>query len=79
MQYYWLNYKNVIFSGDFNVFFDTNYGAQGGDPTLKKKLIAKLIHITESVELCDISRVKNLKKNNLHIARDVTPTSFGED
>ena len=32
-----LHCKNVIFGGDFNVlFFDTNYEAQGGNPTLKK-------------------------------------------
>ena len=32
-----LHCKNVIFGGDFNVlFFDTNYKAQGGNPTLKK-------------------------------------------
>ena len=31
-----LNCKNIIFGGDFNVFFDTKYEAQGGNPTLKK-------------------------------------------
>ena len=28
--------KNTIFDGDFNVFFETNYEPQGGNPTLKK-------------------------------------------
>ena len=46
--------KNIIFDGDFNVFFDTNYEAQGGNPTLKKKSITKLIHIKLSLEHCDI-------------------------
>ena len=32
-----LHCKNIIFGGDFNVFFDTNYEAQGGNPTLKKR------------------------------------------
>ena len=31
-----LHCKNIIIGGDFNVFFDTNYEAQGGNPTLKK-------------------------------------------
>ena len=57
-----LHCKNIVFGRDFNVFFDTNYEAQGGNPTLKKKSVAKLIHIKESLELCDIWRVRNLKK-----------------
>ena len=44
-----LHCKNIIFGGDFNVFFDTNNEAQDGNPTLKKKPIAKLIHIKESL------------------------------
>ena len=40
-----LHCKNIIFGRDFNVFFDTNYEAQGGRPTLKEKSVAKLIHI----------------------------------
>ena len=31
-----LHYENIIFGGDFNVSFDTNYEAQGGNLTLKK-------------------------------------------
>ena len=31
-----LDCKNIIFGGDFNVFFDTNYEAQGSNPTLEK-------------------------------------------
>ena len=31
-----LHSKNRIFGGDFNVFFNTNHEAQGGNPTLKK-------------------------------------------
>ena len=52
----------MIFSRDFNLFFDTNYEAQCGNSTLKKISVAKLIHIKESQELCDIWRVRNLKK-----------------
>ena len=31
-----LNYKNIIFGWDFNIFFDTNNKAQSGNTTLKK-------------------------------------------
>ena len=41
----------MIFGRDFNVFFDTNY-----------KSVAKLSHIRESLELCYIWRVRNLRK-----------------
>ena len=53
----------MIFGGNFNVFFDANFEAQGGNPILKEKSVAKLIHINEeSLGLCDIWRVRNLKK-----------------
>ena len=31
-----LHRKNIIFGGEFNVFFDTSNKAQGGNQTLKK-------------------------------------------
>ena len=31
-----LHCKNIIFGGDFNVFFDASYEAQAGNLTLKK-------------------------------------------
>ena len=79
-----LHCKNMIFGGDFNVFFDANYEAQGGNPTLKKKSVAKLIHlirIKESLELYDIWHVRNFKKEfilNLHLDRGIIPVSFRE-
>ena len=36
-----LNCKN-IFGGDFNVFFDINYEAQGGNPTLRKNVSSEI-------------------------------------
>ena len=57
-----LHCKNVLFGGDFNVFFDTNYETQGGNPKLKKKSVAKLIHIKKCLKLCDIWQIRNLKK-----------------
>ena len=32
-----LHCKNIIFGGDFNIFFDTNYEAECGNLTLKQR------------------------------------------
>ena len=53
---------NVIFVGDFNIFFDTSLDAKGGSPTLKSRSINKLIELNEKLELCDIWRIRNRKK-----------------
>ena len=34
-------------AGDFNLFFDLKLDAQGGNPTIKKKTLAKLIELKE--------------------------------
>ena len=41
-------------AGDFNLFFDSKLDAQGGNPTIKKKSLAKLIELKKSYDLCDI-------------------------
>ena len=41
-------------AGDFNLFFDSKLDAQGGNPTTKKKSLARLIELKESYDLCDI-------------------------
>ena len=46
---------------DFNLLFDSKLDAQGGNPTMKKKSLAKLIELKESYDLCDIWRVRNMK------------------
>ena len=40
--------------GNYNLFFDSKLDAQDGNPTVKKKFLAKLIEPTESYDLCDI-------------------------
>ena len=45
----------------FNLIFDTKLDAQGGNPTMKEKSLAKLIEPKESYDLCDIWRVRNMK------------------
>ena len=50
-----------MFAGDFNMFFDQKLEPAGGNPTLKKLAVSKLIQLKESLKLCDIWRIKNLK------------------
>ena len=51
----------IIMVGDFNLLFDSKLDAQGGNPTMKKKSLAKLIELKEPYDLCDIWRVRNKK------------------
>ena len=54
--------KNIIFGGDFNVFFDKSLEAKGGNPSLKLNSIAKFLKLKESMDLIDIWRIRNPKK-----------------
>ena len=53
--------KNIIFGGDFNIFFNLTYEARGGNPKMKNRSGAKFIHIKKSLRLCDIWRVTKKK------------------
>ena len=53
------NKKNIVFGGDFNLIFDCKLDASGGNPILKRKSLAKLIEIKETLCLCDIWRIRN--------------------
>ena len=48
-------------AGDFNLFFNSKLDAAGGNPTLKRKSLAKLIELKEAYDLCDIWRIRNTK------------------
>ena len=52
---------NVIFAGDFNIFFNASLDAKGGTPTLRSQSINKLIELNETLDLCDIRRIRNPK------------------
>ena len=54
-----LHCKNIILVRDFNIFFNE---ARGGNPKIKHKSVAKIIHIKESLGVCDIWHVRNPKK-----------------
>ena len=57
--------KRIILAGDFNIFFTSKLGDRGGKPILKRKSIIKLVDIKESVDLCDIWRIRNPKRQNV--------------
>ena len=51
--------KKVVLAGDFNLFFDASLEASGGNPTLKKKSISKVLQLIEQHNLIDIWRIRN--------------------
>ena len=53
--------KHIIMAGDFNLFFNSKLNAAGGNLTLKRNSLAKLIELKEAYDLCDIWRVRNTK------------------
>ena len=53
--------KHLIMAGDFNVFFNLKLDAAGGNLTLKRKALAKLIELKETYDLCDFWRIRNTK------------------
>ena len=57
-----------VFGGDFNLFFDSLLDCSGGNPTLKKLSIAKLMQILDKLDLIDIFRVRfpELKQFTFH-------------
>ena len=63
------NIHTVIFASDFNIFFDASLDAKGGSPTLKSRSINKLIELNEMLELCDIRRMRNIKKREYTSAK----------
>ena len=54
--------KSVVLGSDFNVTLNPFLDSEGGKPTIEKKAIAKLIQITENLDLCDIWRIRNPKR-----------------
>lgn len=59
---------HTVFGGDFNLFFDSLLDCSGGNPTLKKLSIAKLMQILDKLDLIDIFRVRfpELKQFTFH-------------
>ena len=54
--------KSVVLGGDFNVILNPSLDSEGGKPVIKKRTIAKLIQITENLDLCNIWRICDPKR-----------------
>ena len=52
-------------AADFKLLSDSKLDAQGANPTMKKKSLAKLTELKESCDLCDIWRVRNLESRKI--------------
>lgn len=52
------NPKKQLMAGDFNLFFNSKLDAQGGNPSLRKKSLAKLIDFKENYDLCGTWEVR---------------------
>ena len=61
--------KQLNMGGDFNLFFDSNLDAQGGNPTIKKKSLLKLIELKGACGIWDIWRVRNSKSKWFTLAQ----------
>ena len=69
--------KRIIFAGDFNISFSSKLEARAGKPILKRKSITKIVHIKETLDICDIWRIRNLKPQNFTL-RHNNSTGFIE-
>ena len=56
--------KRITFASDFNFFFVAKVEARGGKPFSKIKFTIKLFYIKESLDICDVWRVRNPKHQN---------------
>ena len=56
--------KQIVFGGDFNLILDCKLETNDGYPVLKKKSLANLIEINESLNLYDIWRIRKPPKKH---------------
>ena len=56
--------KRIIFKGNFSIFFNSKLEAKGSKRLLKRKSIAQLVEIKESLDICDICRIRNPNTRN---------------
>ena len=59
--------KSVVLSGYFNVILNLSLDSEGGKPIIKKRTIAKLIQITENLDLCNIWRIRKPKRKRFTV------------
>ena len=54
-------YNYIIFSGDFNIFFNASLKATSGNAKLKTHTVGKFLELKDKFDLCDIWRIKHPK------------------
>ena len=70
--------RQIAFGDDFSLIFDCKLETNGKNLALKKKSLAKLIQINESLNLSDLENTKPPKKNFKHFIRIRVLDSFKE-
>ena len=56
--------KKIIFEVHFNISFSSKLEVRGGKSLLIRKSVIKLVDIKESLDICDIWRIRNPKHQN---------------
>ena len=54
-------YNHIIFSGDFNIFFNASMKTTGMNVKLKTRTVGKFLEWKDKFYLCDIWRIKHPK------------------
>ena len=54
-------YNHIIFSGNFNIFFNVSLEATGGNAKLKTLTVGNFLELKDKFDLCDIWRIKHPK------------------
>ena len=56
--------KIIIYAVHFNIFFSSKLEVRGGKSLPIRKSVIKLVDIKESLDICDIWRIRNPKRQN---------------
>ena len=54
-------YNHIIFSGDFNIFFNPSLEAAGGNAKLKTRTVGKFFELKDKFDFCNFCRIKHPK------------------
>ena len=72
--------KNIVLRGDFYVIFDISLESLGGNPSFKKKSLAKLVEIKENlIYETQVRRIRNTKIKRLLFDNNIYQDLFKED
>ena len=61
------------------MFFNTSIETQDGDLILKRKSLAKLTEIKETLDFSDIWRIRNLNRSDLLFIKTTFPAVYKAD